>query len=393
MRAAPTAALLSAAMALGGCASVGHIALEKAVLSYDETTAQLERQMLLLNVARRDNGLPVHFTVTGQIAASFDWSISGGVDPQFVQPGFKLDSTILNLRGSARESPTFSIYPITGSEFAERILTPLNETFFNFLVFQGGRVDATLRLLAAGVELHNPDGSFDRFVGNSPETRAQYEEFRRMVLHLQWLSSQQKLFVRSLVFDDPIIVRDAPPQEHELKQAYGNQREWREQEDGRWALTRTRSGRIVIMNVDPLALSHKERSDIQDSIGNKPPSYIYVDIRPGEPGGDLPIHGMMALRSIAQVIDFVAESISEFPEHDVQKASVTGEVDLNPTHALRILRDEPAGGPIESVSFEGHKYSLADTEWDRANFQTLNWLFQAAQGEISSPGLPITIAK
>src|SRR5262245_39531271 len=54
--------LLTGVLAVVGC--VGPISLHEAVLSYDQTVSRLERQMLLINIARLRAGLPVHFTVT-----------------------------------------------------------------------------------------------------------------------------------------------------------------------------------------------------------------------------------------------------------------------------------------------------------------------------------------
>ena len=61
----------------GGC-SLGPPVLKEAVLGYDETAADLELKMLLLNIARRDAGVPIHFTVASSIAATFDWTTSTG---------------------------------------------------------------------------------------------------------------------------------------------------------------------------------------------------------------------------------------------------------------------------------------------------------------------------
>jgi hypothetical protein len=62
---------------LAGC--VGPPALHESVLGYDQTTAELEQEILLLNIARLSQRSPVHFTVTGSIAATFDFTTSGDV--------------------------------------------------------------------------------------------------------------------------------------------------------------------------------------------------------------------------------------------------------------------------------------------------------------------------
>ena len=59
-----------------GC--TGPKLLHKSVLNYDETISTLEREMLLINIARRHRNIPIHFTVTSSIAATFDYVKSAG---------------------------------------------------------------------------------------------------------------------------------------------------------------------------------------------------------------------------------------------------------------------------------------------------------------------------
>ena len=78
--------ILLATSLLVGC--VGPPALHKSVLGYDETTNQLEQEILLLNIARLSHENPVHFTMTGSIAAVAELAAighpitaAGAVDP------------------------------------------------------------------------------------------------------------------------------------------------------------------------------------------------------------------------------------------------------------------------------------------------------------------------
>src|SRR5262249_57759392 len=49
-------------LTLSGC--LGPVSLHRAVIEYDRTVTRIDWEMLLLNVARLRDGLPVHFTVT-----------------------------------------------------------------------------------------------------------------------------------------------------------------------------------------------------------------------------------------------------------------------------------------------------------------------------------------
>jgi len=81
----------------------------------------------------------------------------------------------LNIGGCASENPTFSISPISGKEFTERVVTPFQDTIFEFLVFQGGRIDQAVRLMGAGIEVQAPDGrlfaSLKTIPGDQKSTR------------------------------------------------------------------------------------------------------------------------------------------------------------------------------------------------------------------------------
>ena len=61
----------------------------------------------------------------------------------------------LNLEYSASvaENPTITIVPITGEEFTKRVLRPLDEDKFEFLVRQGYDINMVLRLMARGISL------------------------------------------------------------------------------------------------------------------------------------------------------------------------------------------------------------------------------------------------
>ncbi len=176
--------VLAIVLVLGGC--LGPPTLQRAVIGYDETTAKLDQQLLLLNIARLSSGLPIHFTTTSSIAASFDWAATFGAAGRFEEQR-GTDSLTLDLGASARERPTFSIIPLSGEHFTKRILTPFEETVFNFFIFQGGRIDQALRLMSEGFEYQKPGGAFVRSVDNNPSKPRQFEEFRRIVMHLQWL--------------------------------------------------------------------------------------------------------------------------------------------------------------------------------------------------------------
>lgn len=380
------------ATVLGGC--VGPPVLERQVLGYDEVTSEIEQKLLLLNVARVDVGRPIHFTTTSSIAATFDWTTSINVGGNIQEPG-GTNFLDLNWGASASENPTFSIIPISGEDFTKRILTPFRDDIFEFLVFQGGAIDRMMRLMGAGIDVQNPDGSFLRFISNDPAKPEEYEEFRRIAAHLRWLNDNRELFVGSLIFEETLATDfEGVPRAEDIINGLDKGLRWRQKPDGDYELTRLQAGRTVILNYDPRALSDQQRFELNEKIKRNPSGFVYVDIRPGAPGGDFPIQGAIKLRSILQIIVFIGNGIQKAPEFDVTPDERTGPVEKNPVSVLQVVvSDSEPSTTLASVRYDGKYYAVNDTQWDRSTFATLGDLFQSAVGDVEDVGIPITIAK
>ena len=66
-------------LVLSGC--VSPIALNRAVLAYDEAITSAASKQLLVNIARARHHQPVHFTGVSNIAATFDFRFNAGATP------------------------------------------------------------------------------------------------------------------------------------------------------------------------------------------------------------------------------------------------------------------------------------------------------------------------
>jgi len=383
-------------LTLSGC--LGPVSLHRAVLEYDRTVTRIEWEMLLLNIARLGDGLPVHFTVTSSIAATFNYQLSAAVAGSYNtgggSPGFFIPS--VSVGAVAAENPTLSIVPIQGRDFTERVLTPMADAKFEFLVFQGWPLDMVMRLMADGIEVQTPEGRFERFILNWPTHPKEYEEFRRMALHLVWLNNSRNLFVSRLAFVEatPAVLSAAPPADEVRNAAEKNYR-WRQvQGVGLYELERRVTGRVVITNYDPRALSDAERAALNARAANNPGNFVLIDVRPGYPGGDWPLFGALKLRSLNRLLDFVALSDVEAREFAVTKDPRSGDAVPNPVRTLAIeVSDSAPSGDSPFALYRGRYYSVADTPWDRKAFAVLYNLFQMTVTDVSQVGLPITISK
>ena len=340
------------------------------------------------------NEEPVHFTSTSSIAATFNWTTTLGASGELTESK-GTNFLNLNIGGSASENPTFSISPISGKEFTERVATPFQDTSFEFLVFQGGKINQAMRLMGAGIEVQKPDGLFVRFIENDPQRPKEYEEFRRIAARLQWLNDNRQLFVRPLVFNETLIADfKNTPSAADINNGFNMGLRWRQKPNGNYELTRLQSGRVVVANFDPMALSDQQRFELAEKIKKNPSGFVYLDIRPNGPGGNFPIQGAIKLRSMFQILNFIATGIRIAPEFAVSANVPTEETGAGATATLKInITDSPPDLRLPTVYYEGHYYSVNDTEWDRTIFLILSILFQTTIGRIENVGIPITISK
>ncbi len=247
----------------------------------------------------------------------------------------------------------------------------------------------------AGIEVQTRDGGFVRFIENDPQRPREYEEFRRIAMHLQWLNDNRKLFVRSLVFEETLIAdfRQVPSAE-DIINGFDKGLRWRQKPDGNYELTRLSAGRVVVSNFDPMAMTDQERFNLNESIRKNPGGFVHLAIRSDGPGGDLAVQGAIKLRSLLQILDFLAKGITIAKEFDVAPDSRTGEVVKSPSGTMKInvTGSQPENVP-EWIYYGGRYYSVNDSYWDRTSFSILGILFQTTVGEVENVGIPITISK
>jgi len=124
-----------------------------------------------------------------------------------------------------------------------------------------------IRLVASGIEVQKPDGRFVRFIENDPRRPKEYEEFRRIAAHLQWLNDHRQLFVRPLVFDETLIAdfRNIPRAE-DINNGFNMGLRWRQKPNGNYELTRLKGGRVIVANFDPMALTDQRRFELDEKI-------------------------------------------------------------------------------------------------------------------------------
>jgi hypothetical protein len=388
--------------ALTGCLSP--IAMHRAVIEYDRTVSYVEADLLLLNIARARHHRPVHFTAVSSVAATFDFRASAGINGGIGPAADAIDRPIgLDYSTSVAENPTITIVPITGEEFTKRVLRPLDETKFEFLVHQGYGINMLLRLMARGIAIDGEESP--TVLWNSPSQGEGYEEFRRRVLHLAALDAERKLFIGPIMYEENLVVRtNRPPNPDEVVGALEKGYRWSGRDgDTSLVLRRKEVGRLLISNYDPNRLTNEERRRLQEEALRYPTDYMLVDIRPGYPGGDYPLHGTIQLRSMNAIIGFVAKSIAEEPEFHVDPDPRTRTPVRNPARTLEILESGDKPSDFEfSVQFDQLFYSISkfpvsqgmSPNWNQEAFAVLSNLFQMTVTDLTRfPTPAIAIAK
>ncbi len=378
--------------------------MHRAVLDYDRTVSYVEADLLLLNIARARHHRPVHFTAVSSVAATFDFRTNAGIRGGF-GPATDASERAVSLEYSASvaENPTITIVPITGEEFTKRVLRPLDEAKFEFLVHQGYDVNMVLRLMARGITINEHEAPTVLF--NTPSQGDGYLEFRRRLLHLAGLDVERKLFIGPILFEEAVLVHtNRAPNPDEVLTALEKGYRWSGEAEGKGYTVRRKSiGRLLVSNYDPNRLPNEERRRLQEEADRYPTHSILVDIRPGHPGGDYPLHGTIQLRSMNAIIGFVARSINEEPEMHVEANSSTRTVVRNPARTLEI--EESTGRPSDfefSVEFDQRHYSIRkfpvsegmSPSWNQEAFAVLSNLFQMTVTDLTRfPTPAIAIAK
>ena len=182
-------------LAVSGCLSP--ITLNRAVTAYDDAVTDAISRQLLINIARAHQHQPIHFTGVSNIAATFDFRVSAGATPALTGEASKALMPIFG--GSVAENPTFSIVPIEGEEFTQRLLTPFQETKFILLLRQRYDIDLMLRLMAQ--ELRIKQNGQEVSYRNTPADRTGYEMFRRVVTHISAIQDANQLHAEPLVYN------------------------------------------------------------------------------------------------------------------------------------------------------------------------------------------------
>lgn len=385
---------LLALFILSGC--VSPMALNRAVVAYDEAVTDAGSQQLLINIVRAHYHQPLHFTGVSNIAATFNFHVNAGATPAL--GGLAGGILMPIFGGSLSENPTISIVPIEGEEFTKRLLMPFPQNKFTLLLRQRYDVDLLLRMMAQEVRLQ--DSEQWSIYRNSPADRPGYAMFRRVALHLSAIQDQNELYAEPL----PLVQTwPIPASSIAIEGLQALQKEFTvlyNQHDNTYTLRKQVPGPMLITNYDVNTLALDERAKLNDLAGDSNASDVAFDIRTDSYGGEWAMRGVFRLRSFHSILGFLGKALGEELGYHVEKDSRTPPLrdHENPDLTMElVVSDSPLPKADLSIRRNGRYYAVNTmgplARWNRDAFQLLHLLFQMTITEMPRTGVPsITIA-
>jgi hypothetical protein len=381
------------AIELLGCATTTR--LDNVVMAYDETVADTVSKLLLLNIARAHQNLPMHFTGISSILATYKLTFAAGIGS--AATGDLGWLPVPQLSGSTEQNPTVSITPMQGDEFTQRLLTPFQEQKLTLLLRQGYDVDALLRLLGAEVHLENDANESSSVHRNRPSDKEGYQTYRRVVSHLSAIQDRHALYVEPLHFHHTWKVAADAVTPEAFQAVYKDFTLTYDAQQRAYDITKRINGRVMISNYDPSVLSDEERRQLHEKAEKVPFNDVLIDIRSGHIGGDMPFKGRLRLRSFHEILTFVGRGITEEREISVAPDPRTPPVTENPVVTIDVVEAAgPPDGAGFSVALNGKYYAIRPQQgyqWNLKAFSLLSQLFEMSVATVADAGPPIAIAR
>jgi len=201
----PAMALLLLCVVAAGCSlQIGPRMVRGARFNYNEAIARSRDEQMLLNLVRlRYRDTPTFLELTS-VVTQYNLEGSASFSPTFDVAGVTgNDEYGAGVSASYRENPTISYSPLSGEDFARRVLTPIPPAALVLLSDTGWSLE---RLMLCCVErvgsLNNARGA----AGPTPDYEPEYRSFQRAASLMRRMQLRQLLDARAETAGDKTIV-------------------------------------------------------------------------------------------------------------------------------------------------------------------------------------------
>lgn len=335
------------AVGLAGC-NLGPRVLEKERLPYNKAISQTTQEQLLLNIVRlRYNDVPTNLAVS-TIASQYALEKNIKMLPFFSSTGDAFPrafSTVLpEVDLLAANRPTMTFTPQDDQDFTKKMFTPISLEGFIYLTKTSWPVSTMFRLW---VEKMNWVNNGSTASGPTPERPPSFEEFLAGVRLLQHLEDREDfnffLEEKTEEVSGPLPIAQVNGQA--VVEASKNGFEYRKDEEGK-TFTLTKKTKELTLRFSPKALASAEVKEFERIFGLKPGLGKYlVEVEAMDPyKANQPKDGAkildLELRSLLQVLFYVAQGVEVPPEHAARNlTTITRDHDGRPFDYQKMLSE------------------------------------------------------
>lgn len=336
-----------AASCLVGCAGIGPRAIRHERFNYNEAVVRTFDEQMLLNLVRLRYRDTPYFLDVANISTQYEFRGSASAGASI---GTADDSASVGTGLGYVERPTIVYTPLSGADFAKRLLTPMSPESLFLLTGAGWRAD---RVLRCGIVRINDTWNAPEASGPTPARPPVYAEFREATEILSTLKQRRELSI--------------------------DYEKWQQ------------GGRLVLRFVEARG-DTPERRRLQELLGlDVDTSEFPVAVKPP---GDSPGEISVATRSLMGAMYFLSQAV-EPPERDVDAGRVTETLDdegnvfdwsLVLGDLLRIhSSSESPENSFVRVRYRDAWFYIDDSDLSsKSTFNLLGQLFNLQAGE--SPG-------
>ena len=180
-RRAATVLVLAAALATGGCQSIGPSNMQRDRMDYGGAIADSWKEQTLLNITKlRYFDTPIFLDISSVVSSyslQTDLSISARIFPRSRADTFRE----LGASGSYIDRPTISYTPVTGKKYIDALLRPIPPQAIFAMVQAGHQADFIMRGTIRTINgIHNASASPGRARDEDPTFERVTEAFRHV---------------------------------------------------------------------------------------------------------------------------------------------------------------------------------------------------------------------